>query len=215
MRLKFDRPGHPAGAGQRHSRAAASRSGGSSTVRATDRVRLGPLACGNTYRNPDVLAKQAVTADYISNGRMALGLGAGWQDNEHRAHGIEFCCARRALRAPRLGPGRDRAVVGGAVVPRRAGGSSAVIEQRGDVEGHLVHHFPPGHPQAVHEQPGSTSQSSLIQAVRNRGGLGLCHVVTPRDRISPEQLEVAGDLGGKALAAQCGHATEVTFCMHG
>lgn len=51
-------------------------------------MRLGPLACGNTYRNPDVLAKQAVTADYISNGRMVLGLGAGWQDNEHRAHGI-------------------------------------------------------------------------------------------------------------------------------
>ncbi|MBK9558948.1 MAG: LLM class flavin-dependent oxidoreductase [Candidatus Microthrix sp.] len=62
----------------------------SALAQATDRVRLGPLACGNTYRNPDVLAKQAVTADHISNGRMVLGLGAGWQENEHRAYGIEY-----------------------------------------------------------------------------------------------------------------------------
>jgi F420-dependent oxidoreductase-like protein len=57
---------------------------------ATERVRLGPLVCGNTYRNPAVLLKQAVTADHISNGRVVLGLGSGWQENEHVAYGLEF-----------------------------------------------------------------------------------------------------------------------------
>lgn len=56
----------------------------------TSRVRLGPLVCGNTYRNPAVLAKQAVTADHIAGGRIVLGLGAGWQENEHTAYGLEF-----------------------------------------------------------------------------------------------------------------------------
>ncbi len=56
----------------------------------TDRVRLGPLVCGNTYRNPAVLMKQAVTADHVSAGRMVLGIGAGWQENEHEAYGLEF-----------------------------------------------------------------------------------------------------------------------------
>ncbi len=57
---------------------------------ATEKVRLGPLVCGNTYRNPAVLAKQAVTTDHISGGRVVLGLGSGWQENEHIAYGIEF-----------------------------------------------------------------------------------------------------------------------------
>ncbi len=56
----------------------------------TEKVRLGPLVCGNTYRNPAVLAKQAVTADHISGGRVVLGLGSGWQENEHIAYGMEF-----------------------------------------------------------------------------------------------------------------------------
>ncbi len=57
---------------------------------ATSSVRLGPLVCGNTYRNPGVLAKQAVTADHISGGRIVLGIGSGWMESEHRAYGIEF-----------------------------------------------------------------------------------------------------------------------------
>jgi F420-dependent oxidoreductase-like protein len=53
-------------------------------------VRLGTMVVGNTYRNPCVLAKQFASVDQISGGRAVLGLGAGWQENEHRAYGIDF-----------------------------------------------------------------------------------------------------------------------------
>lgn len=56
----------------------------------TERVRLGTLVCGNTYRHPAILANQAATLDVISGGRLVLGIGAGWQENEHRAYGIPF-----------------------------------------------------------------------------------------------------------------------------
>ena len=57
---------------------------------AVPRVRLGSLVAGNTYRHPAVLAKQATTIDHMSGGRMVLGLGAGWQQNEHAAYGIDL-----------------------------------------------------------------------------------------------------------------------------
>lgn len=56
----------------------------------TERLRIGSLVCGNTYRHPAVLAKQAATVDLLSEGRLVLGLGAGWQENEHVAYGIEY-----------------------------------------------------------------------------------------------------------------------------
>ena len=55
-----------------------------------DRVRVGVLVTGNTYRHPAVLANMAATVDHISGGRHVLGLGAGWQENEHEAYGITF-----------------------------------------------------------------------------------------------------------------------------
>jgi F420-dependent oxidoreductase-like protein len=61
------------------------------------RIRLGTLVTGNTYRHPAVLAKMAATVDHISGGRVVLGLGAGWQENEHRQYGIEFGTIRERL----------------------------------------------------------------------------------------------------------------------
>lgn len=54
------------------------------------RVRLGSLVAGNTYRHPAVLANAAATVDRLSGGRLVVGLGAGWQHNEHEAYGIDF-----------------------------------------------------------------------------------------------------------------------------
>ena len=54
------------------------------------RLRIGTLVTGNTYRHPAVLAKMAATLDHITGGRVVLGLGAGWQENEHEQYGIEF-----------------------------------------------------------------------------------------------------------------------------
>jgi F420-dependent oxidoreductase-like protein len=54
------------------------------------RVRLGTLVVGNTYRHPPVVAKMAAQIDVISEGRFVLGLGAGWQENEHEAYGIPY-----------------------------------------------------------------------------------------------------------------------------
>lgn len=54
------------------------------------RLRIGTLVAGNTYRHPAVLAKMAATLDHITAGRVILGLGSGWQENEHRQYGIPF-----------------------------------------------------------------------------------------------------------------------------
>ncbi|MFV2089654.1 MAG: LLM class F420-dependent oxidoreductase [Pseudomonadales bacterium] len=54
------------------------------------RIRLGTLVIGNTYRHPAVLAKMAATLDHITGGRVVLGLGSGWQENEHSQYGIPF-----------------------------------------------------------------------------------------------------------------------------
>lgn len=56
----------------------------------TSRMRLGTLVLGNLYRHPAVVANMAATLDHVSGGRLVLGLGAGWQVNEHAAYGIEL-----------------------------------------------------------------------------------------------------------------------------
>jgi F420-dependent oxidoreductase-like protein len=56
----------------------------------TERIRIGVLVSCNTFRHPSLLAKQAVTVDHVSNGRLELGLGAGWYEPEHPMFGIPF-----------------------------------------------------------------------------------------------------------------------------
>ena len=56
----------------------------------TEHLRLGPLVAPTTVHHPAVLANRAASIDRVSDGRFVLGIGAGWQVNEHRAYGIEL-----------------------------------------------------------------------------------------------------------------------------
>ncbi|MFD7156047.1 TIGR03560 family F420-dependent LLM class oxidoreductase [Kribbella sp. NPDC059898] len=59
-------------------------------AQATSRIRLGCQVTGMIYRHPAVLANMAATTDIISNGRLELGIGAGWNEMETAAYGIEL-----------------------------------------------------------------------------------------------------------------------------
>jgi F420-dependent oxidoreductase-like protein len=65
----------------------------------TSRIRVGALVSGVTYRNPALLAKTVTTLDVISGGRAILGIGAAWNESEHRGYGFDF---------PRIGERMDR-----------------------------------------------------------------------------------------------------------
>jgi len=65
----------------------------------TAAIRVGSLVLGNTYRHPAVVANMAATLDQVSGGRLVLGLGAGWQPNEHAAYGIALPPARDRITA--------------------------------------------------------------------------------------------------------------------
>jgi F420-dependent oxidoreductase-like protein len=56
----------------------------------TTRLRFGPLVCPITFRHPSLLARMAAAVDTLSGGRLVLGMGAGWNDQEHRAFGLPF-----------------------------------------------------------------------------------------------------------------------------
>jgi F420-dependent oxidoreductase-like protein len=57
---------------------------------ATTRLRIGLMVSCVSYRNPALLAKMAATVDRLSEGRLELGLGAGWMDSEYKAYGYDF-----------------------------------------------------------------------------------------------------------------------------
>jgi alkanesulfonate monooxygenase SsuD/methylene tetrahydromethanopterin reductase-like flavin-dependent oxidoreductase (luciferase family) len=65
----------------------------------TDRVRLGLLVTGMTYRNPAVFAAEAITIDHASNGRLELAYGAAWFGTEHHQLGIPFPALRERIDA--------------------------------------------------------------------------------------------------------------------
>ncbi|GCE20832.1 TIGR03560 family F420-dependent LLM class oxidoreductase [Dictyobacter kobayashii] len=64
----------------------------------TERVRIGHMVTGNTYRHPAILARQAVTVDHISRGRLNFGIGAAWHEQEHQGYGLTFPSAAERVR---------------------------------------------------------------------------------------------------------------------
>ncbi len=67
----------------------------------TDRLRVGVMVTGNTYRHPAVLANMGATVDVISRGRLDFGIGAAWNEQEHAAYGIPLFAPGERIR--RLG----------------------------------------------------------------------------------------------------------------
>jgi alkanesulfonate monooxygenase SsuD/methylene tetrahydromethanopterin reductase-like flavin-dependent oxidoreductase (luciferase family) len=63
----------------------------------TTTLRFGTLVSPVTFRPPSVLAKLVTTADHISGGRIELGIGAGWFEDEHRSYGFDFRTQRGRL----------------------------------------------------------------------------------------------------------------------
>src|SRR5256885_4327134 len=63
----------------------------------TDRVQLGTLVTGVTYRNPALLAKMVTTLDVVSKGRAILGIGAAWYDVEHEGLGFDFPAVKERM----------------------------------------------------------------------------------------------------------------------
>jgi F420-dependent oxidoreductase-like protein len=61
----------------------------------TERIRLGTMVSPTTFRHPSVLARMAVTVDHISGGRVEVGMGSGWYEREHVAHGFPFLDGRQ------------------------------------------------------------------------------------------------------------------------
>jgi F420-dependent oxidoreductase-like protein len=61
----------------------------------TERIRLGTMVSPSTFRHPSVLARMAVTVDHISGGRVEVGMGSGWYEREHLAHGFPFLTGKQ------------------------------------------------------------------------------------------------------------------------
>lgn len=64
----------------------------------TSRVQTGVLVTGNTYRHPAVLAKMGATLDHATGGRLIMGIGGAWFEQEHNAYGIPFYTTAERIR---------------------------------------------------------------------------------------------------------------------
>src|SRR5438270_13439270 len=69
----------------------------------TKRIEFGPMVTPMTFRPPAVLAKLAAAVDALSGGRLILGLGAGWNEHEHRVFDIPFLTERVPFERPDAG----------------------------------------------------------------------------------------------------------------
>jgi len=87
---------------------------------ATRRVRFGPIVCPMTFYQPALLAKRAAAIDQLAGGRLDLGIGAGWNDMEHRMFGVPF---------PPLRERMDRFECGARVIRALWAGEPATLAQ--------------------------------------------------------------------------------------
>jgi F420-dependent oxidoreductase-like protein len=67
------------------------------TALETRRIRFGPLVSPMTFRHPSLLMRMAATVDQLSDGRLVLGVGAGWNEREHQAYGLPFPPVRQRM----------------------------------------------------------------------------------------------------------------------
>ena len=77
----------------------------------TENLRIGSLVLCNSFRNPALLAKSLTTIDHVSNGRLEIGLGAGWMEEEYRGYGYDFPVDGHPLAPARRGLADDEAAV--------------------------------------------------------------------------------------------------------
>lgn len=121
----------------------------------TDTLRLGTLVSPTTFRRVSILTKLVTTVDHISNGRVELGLGAGWYESEHEAYGLDFMTTRERLdeldrqlpevirqwtEAPDIWPKpvqrpRPPIIVGGTAKPRTVAAAVAYADEYNSVGG--------------------------------------------------------------------------------
>jgi alkanesulfonate monooxygenase SsuD/methylene tetrahydromethanopterin reductase-like flavin-dependent oxidoreductase (luciferase family) len=87
---------------------------------ATRRIRFGPMVSPITFYHPAMLAKKAAALDQLSGGRLDLGLGAGWNEYEHRMFGIPF---------PALGERMDRLESGARLIRALEAGRPVTLDQ--------------------------------------------------------------------------------------
>jgi F420-dependent oxidoreductase-like protein len=126
------------------------------TAAETTRLRFGPLVCPITFRHPSLLARMAAAVDALSGGRLILGLGAGWNDQEHRAFGLPF---------PPLRERMDRLEEGLEVITRLLGDKPAHFAGRYyQLEGPNPHPKPAQQPR-IPVLIGTTSERRMLRIV--------------------------------------------------
>ena len=127
----------------------------------TERVQLGTLVTGVTYRNPALLAKIVTTLDVISKGRAILGIGAAWYEDEHDGLGFDF---PRGARTP--GPARG----GGADLPGDVPRGAADVRRDAttaiDDARNVPRPIQPGGPPIMIGGSGETPHAAARRAVR-------------------------------------------------